>query len=107
MAQIGQMTGVENPKLKENRKIKFFLERVKTSPYLFVGAGKQYSGQEAYAHLKMKYGFVRGRIQTAEESIDHIATRSSLSGKTYTVKIEERGSACQVHQSLSSPEQTT
>ena len=47
--------------------------------------GKKYKGEEAYSLVLKKYKYLRDRIKTTEEFIEHSATKSTLSGEYYFV----------------------
>ena len=55
----------------------------------FVRSGKEYSGPDAEAHLRMKLGKAGERVQTAEEFIDGIAAKSYLTGKPYQIRFAD------------------
>ncbi len=50
--------------------------------------GRWYDSKEAAKHIAKKYRYVkkRGKITKAEDFITYAATKSSMSGKTYTVQ---------------------
>ena len=52
----------------------------------FIRNGSEHTVQEAINHLKLKLRRAGNRISTAEEFIDHLATSSSFSKKTYLVR---------------------
>jgi hypothetical protein len=54
----------------------------------FYRNGIGYDSTRAQAHLRMKYQWLaaRDQVKTAEDFIEKAATRSSLSGKAYTVR---------------------
>jgi hypothetical protein len=66
--------------------ITHLLDFVGMSPCSFIRNGLSYPAKEAKAHLERKYAQVKDRIKTAEDFIDHVATRSSTSGKPYLVR---------------------
>jgi len=51
----------------------------------FVRNGKHYSAEEAAEHLRTKWSTAGNSIETAQQFIDKIASRSSVTGKEYTV----------------------
>ena len=71
--------------LAERKKILFLIEQVKASPFRFIRNGSEYSGEEAAAHLKMKYGQAYSQINSAKDFILHIASSSILTGAPYLV----------------------
>jgi hypothetical protein len=64
------------------------LESIATSGCEFYRNGSWYDAKVAQAHLRDKYQLLkeRGRIDTAEDFIDLVATRSSLSGIPYRIR---------------------
>ena len=52
--------------------------------------GSWYKPHEAVQHIKKKYRYLikRGLINSTEQFIDRAASRSSISGKPYTVKCD-------------------
>lgn len=74
---------------KENSEIDFLLDFVATSECTFIRNGKEYPGPEAAKHLKRKYNYAKSRIKTAEIFIEKIASKSSMSKKTYQVRCNE------------------
>lgn len=54
--------------------------------------GSWYNGEEAAKHITKKYRYVkkRGLIKTAEDFIHYAASKSSMSGKVYTVQCNDR-----------------
>lgn len=53
---------------------------------VFVRNGSAHSAAEAAAHLQRKRVAAGGRFASAEQFIDRIGTRSSLSGRAYRVR---------------------
>lgn len=73
----------------ENKEIDYLLSYLADSGCSFIRNGEEYEAKEARNHLKMKYNYAKGRIKTAEDFIDKIASKSSLSRKPYTVHCGE------------------
>ncbi len=55
----------------------------------FVRNGVEHDPKEARAHMEKKLKAVEGRIQTIQEFIDYIGSKSSISGKPYLVKFAD------------------
>jgi hypothetical protein len=53
----------------------------------FIRNGTAHDGPEAAAHLRRKLVAARGRIRTPEQLIEHLGTRSSLTGRPYRVRL--------------------
>ncbi|MBI4550582.1 MAG: DUF5329 family protein [Candidatus Omnitrophica bacterium] len=85
-----KMTEVlENPGALERLKIDFLIEKIKKSPYSFIRNGVPYNGPRSSAHLVWKYRRKVARIVTAHDFINNIATRSSISGELYLVRLKD------------------
>lgn len=52
----------------------------------FIRNGESHDTHEAAAHLRKKWQAAGERISTAEEFIEHLASKSSLSGKAYEIR---------------------
>ena len=70
---------------QENEEIEYLLSFIAGSDCIFIRNGEEHSAIEARKHLEMKYNHVKKRIKTAEDFINKIATKSSLSRKLYKV----------------------
>lgn len=53
----------------------------------FIRNGTAHEAPEAAAHLRRKLLAARGRIRTPEQLIEHLGTRSSLTGRPYRVRL--------------------
>lgn len=72
----------------EEQKIDMLINHVRTMQgAVFIRNGKDYPPKEAGDHLEMKYKKASGRIKTARQFIDHIASKSYLSGKEYMIRL--------------------
>ncbi len=67
-------------------RIEFLLHAIGQSGCVFTRNGKDHSATEAEDHLRMKYNRTKSRIKTAEAFIDHLASKSSWTGKPYTLR---------------------
>ena len=56
---------------------------------VFIRNGSDHTAAEAAAHLHRKLAAAHGRITTAEQFIDVLATRSSWTGITYRVRFAD------------------
>ncbi len=77
--------------MSEEDKIQTLLKRIEESKYIFIRNGREYSAKKARKHLEAKYIRVKRRIKTANDFIEQLATKSSLSGKPYLMKNPENG----------------
>ena len=60
----------------------------------FIRNGKEYGPEEARKHIQKKYEYARNRIKTAEDFIQTVASKSSMSGKPYKVRCNDQTMLC-------------
>jgi len=68
------------------KEVEHLLEFVKTSDCVINRNATEYTGPEGVAHIQRKYEYYREDIETTEDFIRLSATKSTMSGKYYTVK---------------------
>ena len=68
-----------------NREIELLLEKVAESGCDFERNGSLFSSTDAASHLALKYERGERYVDTTEDFIDRLATKSSWSGKPYWV----------------------
>ena len=73
----------------EKEKIHAALARIESSPRKFIRNGDEYDGKAAAAHLRRKLDAAGDKIKTFDDFVDQIATKSSVSGEPYRVKLED------------------
>jgi len=73
-----------------SREIDHLLQYVESSGCIFIRNGKEKNAAEALAHIQNKYNYSKGRVKTTEDFIKYAATKSSMSGKPYTVRCSGR-----------------
>jgi hypothetical protein len=56
---------------------------------VFIRNGAEHSAKDAAAHLRSKWNAAGGEIKTADDFIDKIASKSSLSGEPYRVRLAD------------------
>ena len=61
------------------------LNFVKHTPCKIIRNGKAYDGSGAVTHIQKKYDYFKDDIETTEQFIELSASKSTLSGKYYTV----------------------
>ena len=86
-----------------DREIRALIEFVDGSGCTFVRNGEDHAAPAAAAHLAMKYGKARSRLSTAEQFIEHVATRSYFTGREYRVRcpgVAEQASGAWLRQRL-------
>lgn len=67
------------------RDIERLTQRIERSPCSFVRNGTAYDGAKAAAHLRSKVRAAQRNI-TVDEFVEHIASKSSLSGQPYLIR---------------------
>ena len=60
----------------------------------FIRNGKEYGSEEARKHIQKKYEYARNRIKTAEDFIQGVASKSSMSGKPYKIRCKNQTMLC-------------
>ena len=71
---------------KQKSEVEHLLNFVKTSPCEINRNGTYHKGSEAVSHIEKKYDYFRDKISTTEEFIEYSATKSTISGKYYSVR---------------------
>ena len=69
----------------DNPEIDFLIDSIRTSQCSFTRNGTVHSPEKAADHLQMKYNKTKKYIKTADDFIEKLATKSSWSGKPYTM----------------------
>ena len=70
---------------KQQAEVAHLLQFVKNSSCRINRNGSFHQGREAMAHIQKKYDYFRKKIKTTEDFIDYSASKSTMSGKYYTV----------------------
>jgi len=66
--------------------VEHLLEFVRQSDCVMIRNGSEHIGEEAVSHIQKKYDYFEDDITTTEAFIEYSATKSTMSGKYYTVK---------------------
>lgn len=77
------------PSFTEEAKIKNLLAIVEGADLIFIRNGSEYNAEKAKSHLLRKYKHTKKRLSTAEQFIIHVASKSSMSGKPYYVRLKD------------------
>lgn len=72
--------------ISEEQKIEKLIAYIENSDAKFLRNGSEYSAKEAAEHLRMKRRKAGTKIKTAKDFIDHIASKSYMSGEPYQMK---------------------
>jgi hypothetical protein len=76
--------------MTEEQKIEAMIHSIEVLPGAqFIRNGSTYDGKSAADHLRSKRNYAGSRIKTAEDFIQGIASRSSMSGKPYEVRFAD------------------
>ena len=72
--------------------ITYLLKQVEQSGCVFFRNGKKYHSSKAADHMRRKYNYGLRKHDhiTAEQFIEYIATKSSWTGKTYSLQCQEK-----------------
>jgi hypothetical protein len=89
--KLAEVTTIEAPPaLTESQKIDRLIARVESlEGAKFIRNGTAHSPKDAAKHLREKRDYAGDRLKTAEEFIDQIGTRSSLSGDEYEIRFSD------------------
>jgi hypothetical protein len=71
--------------------IQYLLDTTGESGCAFIRNGEAHSATDAEAHLRMKYGRGKKWVDSAEQFIERIASKSSWSGKPYYMDCPDAG----------------
>jgi hypothetical protein len=77
--------GILSQKITEKEKIEFLLEQVEKSGIVFIRNGEKHKAKEARAHMERKLNYAGNKIRTADQFIQYLGTKSSMTGKPYYV----------------------
>ncbi|NVK37716.1 MAG: DUF5329 domain-containing protein [Gammaproteobacteria bacterium] len=66
--------------------IKHLMKFIAQSQCMYVRNGKKHTAKDALEHIKKKYEYYSDDIETTEDFIRLSASKSSMSGKPYTVE---------------------
>jgi len=69
--------------------IAFLIERVGGSGCRFVRNGEEHPSGDAANHLRRKLASIRREL-SPEQFIEHVASKSSMSGRPYTIRCDGR-----------------
>lgn len=56
---------------------------------IFIRNGSEYSAEKAAEHLRLKWKNAGARVKTAEDFIVYCATKSSVSGEKYKIRLAD------------------
>jgi hypothetical protein len=73
----------------QEAEIEYLLVAVANSDCQFIRNGEAHDAAEAAAHLRMKYERAGWLVDDAEEFIDRLASKSSISGRPYAIQCQD------------------
>jgi hypothetical protein len=79
----------DNAAARERARIYALLDALERSGLVFIRNGSAHTAQKARVHLEMKLDRSGGRVTTAEQFIDRLASRSSATGRPYLVRLAD------------------
>lgn len=71
---------------EQKPEVQHLLEFIRQSDCVMTRNGSEHSGEEAAEHIQNKYDYFIDEIDTTEKFIEYSATKSTMSGKYYTVE---------------------
>ena len=75
---------------REERRIEHLLHAIGSLPgAVFIRNGSEYDAPAAEKHLRQKLSYAGERLKTAEQFIEYCATRSSVSGQPYKIRLAD------------------
>jgi hypothetical protein len=76
--------------LTETKKIESLIEAVEQMEgATFIRNGTEHDTKEAAAHLRRKWKAAGDKVKTAEEFVEHLASKSSTTGKPYEIRLSD------------------
>lgn len=70
------------------KEIQHLLEFISQSDCVFIRNNNEYPAGKAREHLETKYDYAKRWVESAEQFIERIASKSSISGKRYQVRCQ-------------------
>jgi hypothetical protein len=88
--RAGDQIVAADGKLTEEEKIEKLIKHVEElKDAKFVRNGSEHDCKEAAEHMRRKYKNAGGKIKTAKDFIEQLATKSSISGKPYKIRFKD------------------
>lgn len=77
------------PSAREKQRIDALIDAVEKSGLIFIRNGSEHSAADAASHMRLKFNNAGNRISTAEQFIDYLASKSSITGSPYFLKFPD------------------
>jgi uncharacterized protein DUF5329 len=74
---------------EEQAKIDWLLSEIRNADAVFIRNGVEYNGEKAASHIKSKLFWAGKRVQTVEDFIVGVASKSETSGKPYEIRLKD------------------
>jgi hypothetical protein len=74
------------PELTAEEEIGALIGAIGASECTFIRNGKPGSAADAKAHVERKYKYARDKVESAEDFIEGVASKSSMTGRPYLVE---------------------
>jgi len=71
---------------EQQPEVEHLLDFVRQSDCVLIRNGSEYSGKKGVSHIQKKYDYFKDDITTTEAFIKYSATKSTMSGKYYTIR---------------------
>jgi hypothetical protein len=71
-----------------DQEIQHLFEFISQSDCIFIRNNSQYPAREARNHMQTKYDYAKHWVDSTEQFIERIASKSSISGNRYQVRCE-------------------
>ena len=84
------LPGVAKAGGNTDNEIQYLLSYIGESSCTFIRNGDEHDAKNARKHIEKKYNYLKSRLTTAEEFIEHAASKSSFSGRPYKIKCNEK-----------------
>ena len=89
-SSVSTSGGTNSEEMTEREKIERLLKAIESAEgVVFIRNGAEHSAQDAAEHLRSKWDAAGGEIKTVDDFIDKIASKSSLSGEPYRVRLAD------------------
>jgi hypothetical protein len=69
--------------------IDYIVDFVRSSDVVFIRNNKEHSPEDAASHMLKKYKYAKKKVKTPEDFIEYCATKSTMSGKPYRVRLPD------------------
>ncbi|NOY15475.1 MAG: DUF5329 domain-containing protein [Gammaproteobacteria bacterium] len=75
---------------EQKPEVAHLLDFVRQSGCLLIRNGSEHSGEEAVSHIQKKYDYFKDDITSTEAFVEYSATKSTMSGKDYTIRCPDK-----------------